>query len=397
MVHQLGEIPDSVKSKHYFPLFRHLWPCFRELGWEIWNDGTHRLSSMVYELMKERLNESIMVTRNVVQHKISAEDAQRTFCYTIMPSIVLSRSDLQIGTMKLLYGNSTSCAFNIIDDENSNLLFTLNSHIEEGIPSDWFILNQSDDVMDRRHLKLGAKLKEIPARTKYFTEGGLKIINVLRDVRNERMPIYSLSPFIGAMSWLSVAVNIVMDSSCYESHGLFWDGVNAKAHYGLPDFGCCFTPFPPLFRTLFRMSRTDYISKMSGLVSGHDLYLLAVNEKPLNWIKDEMPELFKIGIVDQWDLEGVPLPKMSIASTGPSKQQMAEAQKVQEIGDDQLNKYWSWPPGNRIKLENLGFSTVEEVYKGIHLDVNNETENDYVVKPDDIKSIGIGRATKFLK
>ncbi|MHA1146527.1 MAG: hypothetical protein ACTSRW_17445 [Candidatus Helarchaeota archaeon] len=401
-MHSFGEVPDDVRSKYTFPLLRNLFPVFLDLGWEYYEKGLQKLTPMTYDLMRIRLNESIQVTRSVMSGKITPEMSRKILCYTIMPSIVITRSDLMQGTMKLLYGESTDCAFNLINDANAEIQFTLNSHLEEGIPADWYILGQDDEVFQRRHIKLGVKLKDIPKKIKKFVPAGIKTLDILRDVRNERMPQFSTSAYIGAMSWISTAVNIIMELSVYENHGLFHDGVNAQSSYGLPDFSCCFTPFPPLLRTLFSMKRHDFISKMAGLFTGHLLYLSGVNETPINWLKQELPEIF-----ESWkknvESRGFPFPATTLKAKTPTKDQLKEKnldkyKQAEKLSQDMVNDFWSWPAEDKwIQLSDMGMETIEEVLRGVLLDVTHETAPTTKVTKENIISIGIGQDTKFLK
>ena len=106
-MHTYGEIPDEVRSKPTFPLLRNLFPIFLELGWDYYETALTKLTPMVHDLMRIRLDQSIQVTRDVISGKISPEMSTKLLCYTIMPSIVITRSDLMQGTMKLLFGEST--------------------------------------------------------------------------------------------------------------------------------------------------------------------------------------------------------------------------------------------------------------------------------------------------
>ncbi|MHA1893261.1 MAG: hypothetical protein ACTSX4_02045 [Candidatus Helarchaeota archaeon] len=387
MSHKFSEIPDSVKSKTALPLYGHLWPIFKELGWSVYDKTVGSLGPLVYDLMKVRLNESIGVCKSVIENKLP--NPEKTMVFMLHPPIVSTRTDLMQGTMKLLYGESLDCSFQIVNDNTQELFFIFNAHLEDGIPVDWWIVGTDDDIMERRHMKLGSKLRTIPKKAKNFTNAGIKTIELLGDIRNERTPQWAISPYIGSISWLTTAVNIIFEISSYESHGLFHDAVNAKRLFGQSDFLAGFTPWPPLLRTMFMMARKNYILRAAGLFSNLQLFIITSHEESREWLKKNFPEFFRIGFKEQFD-RGIPLPSQTIdVKIPPIKETL---KKVDFEGWD-----YQWPKGNFIHLEDLGISTVEEALDGVLLDITHHNPPNTKVTPKNIISRGMGKNTKFLK
>ncbi len=389
MAHTFSEIPNDVKSKPALPLYKHLYPIFKEMGWEVYDDASSKLGPLVYDLMKLRLDESIDVCKTVIEGKLPNPD--KTMVFMLHPPIVSTRTDLMQGTMKLLYGESLDCSFQIVHDNTEELFFVFNAHLEDGIPVDWWIVGGDDEIMERRHMKLGSKLSMIPKKAKNFTNAGIKTLEVLGDIRNERTPQWATSTYIGAISWLSTAVNIIFEVSSHESHGMFHDAVNAKRLFGQSDFLAGFTPWPPLLRTMFMMARENYILRAAGLFSNLQLFFITLHEQSRNWLKENFPEFFSIGFVrDQFD-RGIPMPSQSIVSKQPTMKEMLENNNFE-------NWELNWPNmENLIKLEDLGLSTPEEALDGVLLDITHHNPSTTKVTPENIVSRGMGKNTKFLK
>ncbi|MHA1309709.1 MAG: hypothetical protein ACTSQO_02170 [Candidatus Helarchaeota archaeon] len=70
----------------------------------------------IFKFFETRLNESIFITKEVINGKIKNPD--KVLSYIIMlPSLVI-RSDLVIGTQKLFGGDSVDISFAVVHDYN---------------------------------------------------------------------------------------------------------------------------------------------------------------------------------------------------------------------------------------------------------------------------------------
>ena len=57
MGHSYNEIPESLRTKRYFPLGRHLWRLYRALGWDYLGANIgDAVSTINYDIIKIRLN-----------------------------------------------------------------------------------------------------------------------------------------------------------------------------------------------------------------------------------------------------------------------------------------------------------------------------------------------------
>ncbi|MHA1144220.1 MAG: hypothetical protein ACTSRW_05740 [Candidatus Helarchaeota archaeon] len=388
MPHNFSELPDDVETKLAMPLYNHIWPVFKELGWEFYEHSVKTLTDLIYDLLKVRLDEAILVSKKVIDGALPQPD--KTMCFMLHPPIVPTRTDLMQGTMKLLYGDSLDCSFQLVDDFKKEMLFIFNAHLEDGIPVDWWIVGQNDDVMERRHMKSGVKIKDIPKKEKTFKKAGIRVIEALEDVRNERTPQWGTSPYLGSISWITTAVNITFETSCWENHALFWDAVNAKEKYGLKEFLAGFTPWPPLLRTMFGMPRPKYCLRGAGLFSDLQLFITTLHENAREWLKNDFPELWRIGYIEQF-AKGIPLP----AATMECKTTNTKDKKFFENVEFDERWEWKYPKHTRIMLEDLGIDSVDEALNGILLDITHHDGLEADISPKRIISQGMGENTVF--
>ncbi|MHC1590837.1 MAG: hypothetical protein ACXQS8_02025 [Candidatus Helarchaeales archaeon] len=381
MVHTYEEISDDLFVKPYLPLFSFLWRSFRELGWDAIDNYDLFGDEGIYSFFETRLNESIQTVKDVVEGRIPHPD--RVLSYSIaVPSLVI-RSDLVIGMQKLLGGDSVDFTFAVAHDYNSELLLLLNVHIEDGIPVDWFMIRQTDDILDRRHMKLGYKLREIPRRMKDLKKSAKYLEDVCRDMRNERTPQWATSDYYIATIITSWAINLMWIPSNYESIGETYDGWASKEKYGLPDYTFCIHPYPSVFNLFFYQGREMFCRKLASLSTNMDLYIQPFEPTNLELMRNNIPEIFAI-YQNQMEKEGVPFPIQTLKCTFPNLKSK----------DPNIRFEKKYPPGERIKPDDIGLS-FDEFLQGVYLDVNHETKPGKIDKSK-IKSLGVGRGTKFL-
>lgn len=165
--------------------------------------------------------------------------------------------------------------------------------------------------MNRRHSKLGFKLKELPQKLKNFTNIGYRSIDVLRDIRYERTPQWSQSSYMAAIIWSSAAVNLILLQSNYESFGGLWDGLQSKI-FGLPDYLFLYCPWPPLIKTITFLTRSGFILRLSGLSTAHQLYTQGFSTSNFDFMLDHIPELVDLVYRKGWEDKGILRPAETI-------------------------------------------------------------------------------------
>jgi len=385
LTYLLNDIPDSLRTKQYFPLGRHLWRIYKALGWDYLgkNIGS-AINSINYDLVKIRLNEAIMTAKATMDGKIP--NPEIVIADTLFPPGGAIRADLQQGVMKLYYGDSTDCTYISIRDDTQEVCLMLNAHLEDGIPVDWWFIGSDDELLERRHIKLGYKLRDIPKKSKNLTEMGFKFIDILRDIRNERTPQWINSPYQTAAVWSTGAWNLGFEFSSYEGIAGLYDGVAAKL-YGFPDHWYSYVPWPPLVQTAIYSGRKKFILFSVGLMAESRLYFQHLEEDWQDVTKTNFPEIWDVGIVQQWEKMGVPFPKQTLECVLPN---------YKDDKTFRTEKFeWHYPSSPWITLDRLQMDLITAL-KGYYFDINHETDPEIADIPSKIISNGIGRNTEII-
>ncbi|MHA1231226.1 MAG: hypothetical protein ACTSRP_08300 [Candidatus Helarchaeota archaeon] len=384
MVFTYGDIPDSIRTKPFWPLGRIFWKLFQEYGLEFWNNQRKALigSEIIYKLIKERLNESIQTAKEVMEGKI--KKPWRVLTYTLFPPIVAIRSDTQQGTMRLLFGDSVDCTFVIIDDEYLETIFLLNCHLEDGIPVNWWFVNSNDELLERRHIKLGYKLKDIPKKSKNLTQSAQNMISILKDVRNERTAYWSNSTYHISNIYITGAINSILELSNYAAYCQMWDGIATayKKFYNLHDYWFNFVPWPPLINALINAGRRKFAKRWAAW-TGNKLFINHIEDVILEWLKSDLPEIYESAFIKQWE-RGIEFPIQSLISS----QVLIENYKKTGI-------YHIETKGPKIHLEDLGID-ISDAFKGYYLRIDHNFKPKKI-DPSVIVSIGLGRNTKIIQ
>ncbi|NVM04736.1 MAG: hypothetical protein HWN67_20620 [Candidatus Helarchaeota archaeon] len=384
-----GDLPDTLITKPYFPLSRHIWRLYQELGYEdMIEEALPNLSTeMLYDIFKARLDESILTAKDVLDGTIKNPD--KRLAWMIFPPVLPLRSDLTQGTMKLLYGDSLDMTFYALADLDQELIFLLNGHIENGVPVDWWVVGPEDDLLERRHLKYGFKLKDAFKHSKDMTKCGLEVIDILRDVRNERTPQWATAPYSVCTVWVSGIAGFLVEPSMFELIGMIWDGVATKRAYGLPDHWFAYIPWPSMIKMLLYMKREDFILRMAGLLSSNRLCLNHIEQEMQDIGREvlEGTDFWEKAFVDTWKT-GFPWPVQSLGAKGPN------LKKKSTYAKEEFD--WKYPKGRWINPDDLNM-TVEEMTKGILFDITHKTKPWSLEPKDEIVSIGWGREIEVFK
>jgi len=384
-----GEIPDSVPSKEFLPLTEHFFKHVKELGWDYFHNDFDNQAVDFFtrfsDVMRDKFHRSVNVAKLINSEEIKHPD--KIFSTFFFPPVLFVRSDLQAGGTKLIYGESTDITFVIINDVNHEIFFLANAHTEAGIPVDWWFVNVGDEVFERRHLKLGIKLKDIAKKSKNIYQAGERIIDSLKDIRNERTPEFVNSSYTIAMTWISSAYNYFLEFSNYNRISALYDNVHAKKLYGFPDHYVCYTPWPPFIKMLLQMSRGDFTNKIAGLLCRNRLFVNALEPRHLEFDKNRIPEVWDIMKRDMRE-KGIPTPYQSINCKPPDF-------KNKKIGEG-LELNWEYPKGSRVMPYSWGL-TDDEAFGGIYTDITQDTPPKAYYEKDHVISMGVGEHTKIMK
>lgn len=381
--YSFGDIPDTFPTKYYVPLGERIYKLFGELGHEYFTEKTTSSDVPFFESAAEFLSEKFKIAVETAKKVMSGQIAEPENSMTtwFFPPVIHVRSDLQMGSTKLIYGNSTDITFVVINDSNHEVELLINGHMEDGVPVDYWYILGDDEVFDRRHLKLGIKLRDIPKKTKDMTKAGYRVLDILQDVRNERTPQFANAAYSMAMLWVSAAVNLFVEPSGWNSLAEIWDGVNAKRVYGRPDAYFCYVPWPPILNLLFGMGRPEFTIRLTGLLTSHNLLINGFEPRMIQFYKEITPELWDILVRDMKG-EGVPTPRMTLGCKPPDLKEK-KVWKNEEFD-------FIYPSGAFIKPGEWGFSD-EELFQGIQTDITHETPSEPLYGKEHIVSKGIGK------
>lgn len=385
-INTFGDIPDRIRTKNFWPFGCHLWRLYKELGIEYVELALQVVSTeFIYDFLRKRLDNSIKTAKDVLDGEI--KHPEKVFSYFFFPPILPMRGDLSQGTSKLVYGESVDMTFIIVNDLNEEIFCLFNCHSEDGIPVDWWLIGSDDELLDRRHLKLGFKLRDIPKRTRGFLKSGENIIPILKDVRNERTPQWADSFYVICMVWGSGVINLIPEPSNYEQLGWLWDGMNSATRHGFNDLYFGFVPWPNMLHTYMMAGKNKWTLNITGLTTGHHEYIMPFEAENVKWVIENLPELWDLGVV-QARKQGVPFPWQSLECKLPDY-------KKKEIFEKEQFEY-QYPSGDWITPDALEL-TVEDTIRGVYLDIDHETPRNTKANHSHIISMGVGKDTEFLK
>ena len=198
-------------------------------------------------------------------------------------------------------------------------------------------------------------------------------------------PQWNQSRFNLAIIWASSVLNLLIESSNYESLGQMFDGLAAKLLYGLGDFSFCFHPFPAMMDNFVYTGRPKFISKMAGLSTGKNLFLQPVEEEAMDIVREKLP--YTLEYIENNYTKGIPTPFQTLNSKVPNW-------KNKKIWKDDSKFEIEYLDGDRIYAEDLDLS-IDECMKGVYLEFGEEDMGK--ITPDRVVSTGIGLNTKFIK
>ncbi|NVM56273.1 MAG: hypothetical protein HWN66_21430, partial [Candidatus Helarchaeota archaeon] len=253
-----GDIPDDVISKPFIPINKNLYSFIKKFGYDYFFEKVvPGFPDLFYDFLKERLDETILTAKATIEGKL--EHPEITCSFMMYPPVAALRADLGQGVMKLLYGDSSDLCFYIIEDNKNEVYTMFNCHTEDGIPVDWWYVGPDDEILDRRHSKLGYKLRDLNKKSKNFTHTGQLTIDIIRDIRNERAPQWTSASMNVCLCYLTAVSDMVIYASNMETWSGMHNGANAKRIFKLPDYYFRFYPWPPMMNTMMYLSREKAI------------------------------------------------------------------------------------------------------------------------------------------
>lgn len=261
-----------------------------------------------------------------------------------------------------------------------------NAHEEDGVVEDYWFKLPDDEIFNRRHMKLGYKLREIPKKISGMGEASSQIREILTDLRNELKPEWSNSAYHISLVYIT-GLGIVAEVSNWNAAAYLWDGVNAKRIYGMDDQLFGYEPWPPILNMLFALSRSDWTIKITQMLTDNKLFLNYVEKDNLEYMKKHEYEGYSqfLKLMSYKYHQGIVLPSQTVNCQIPQY--------------DKENKKWLqnefiYPKGP-IHYEDLDL-TFEQVLSGVLFNITHNSQIEKVTR-NHIISIGHGLKTKYLK
>ena len=384
MNHTFAEIPDDVRFKPYMSLYPNTWSIYQELGWEGFYQFNIDSEKGCYDFFETRFNESIYTSQDILSGKL--KEPEKILSYILILPNVAIRADLMQGTQRLLGGDSLDVTYIILKHDTQEVFALLNGHLEAGLPVDWWFVNPDDEVLNRRHRKLGYKLHEIPRRLKDLRKSSDRLVDIFKDIRNERTPEWATADYMVISAYETFALNLLYEPSSYENIVQGYDGWAAKEMYKLPDYAFALIPWPTMINMFLYRGRRFFCNSVAGLSTENNLYISPFERENYELIKDMHPH-----IIEWYEREkiqkGVPYPIQTLDCEFPN---------VKDKKDKKNRFKYKYPPGDWIKPEDLDI-VPSDFAKGVYLSVNHETPITEKIGHQHIISIGIGRKTEFFE
>lgn len=115
--------------------------------------------------------------------------------YGMYPPVVVLPLRLGPAVSVLLYGQSVDTCWTCLDQFTMENMWAVDWHFEDGLQTAnnwWYLDDDWKPIMERRHLRTGEKFKYLCVQ-RPLAEGGFMVMDIMKDLRNERTPEYANS------------------------------------------------------------------------------------------------------------------------------------------------------------------------------------------------------------
>jgi hypothetical protein len=383
-------VKDDWYAKKFLGMVTNILDIMVALGWDECMRVYDKVVNLTLDELIFRMEEAIDVIQGIKNGNISPEEARRMTTFWIMPPVLISRADLLQGSNRLVYGNSCDITFMGLSDFNKEVLFAINFHFEDGLPTNYWYVRPKDPLLDKRHMKLGIMFKDIPKNFPTLAEAGDNIIPILKDIRNEKDPTHAGSSYNICFFMETSGINNGVSMTNYDEYSFMWEGINCgnQSHWNKSANGSkswfndaiqLYEPWPPIFLQLTRLPRDMWIKRISGLLTDSRVYIqyLLADWDAVVPVKAWQKRM--------WD-EGIALPDAVFQRRMPDCSSKNEK--------DWTFRYTYPKDTPRMTLDNLGLS-LDDVRKGVLLDWTWQSKG--VPSGKHVVAIGHGRNIKYEK
>lgn len=389
----MRDLPDNYELKEYLPmaenalLMLRLVENFKEYEKRAGTSSSSLGGEYASKMLKTRWEETIEVEKAVKDGRIPRGRRKQTVAYWGIPPVIPMLTSLSGMSAKMIYGSSADISFCAINDITGEIEIIFNTHAEDGVAEDYFFVMPDDEILNRRHMRLGYRLREIPNKIKGIGEASSRVREILMDMRNELRPEWKSSSYHISLVYMT-GLGTAAEISNWNATASIWDGVNAKRIYGMEDLLFAYEPWPPILNMLFALPRGEWAIKLTQMLTDNLLFLNYVEKESLEFMKKHEPEAYEqfLKFYSYKYHKGIELPSQTVNC------QIPEYDKEKKKW---LKTEFIYPEGPRVYYEDLNLS-FEEVLSGVLFNINHKTEIEKVTR-ENIISIGHGLKTKYLK
>ena len=311
----VGKLPLSAEIFMVMPSWR---TYFKKIGLnpELWE----RIKYENFVEWSYRVDQAVETCNRFMKETPPKEEIYHTenLCYLSHPPAYLCRPDVGKSAVQGLYGKYATVEYVHVDDFSREVYWINGYHNEDGFPvhrwtvavsedvakyfdaededaftrsTDWCTVpprEELDERLNRRHLRTGIRIRDIPKKYWDPYDWGMGIRDVIIDLRTESFPKWTHATLYmaGVSTYISTIAQSPLTSSEFFLYVYY--GLNTTAmglNYNL--FG--YIPLPPILGTLIKLPQETFVKRMSQLfLGGHDVFhKYTCNEK-------KIPTLFKL-------------------------------------------------------------------------------------------------------
>ncbi|MHA1379507.1 MAG: hypothetical protein ACTSRG_14130 [Candidatus Helarchaeota archaeon] len=383
------DLPPEYKLKDYLPITANALIGLRIVGdFKGYAEMSEFTGEFISRFLDARNYETVEFSKAVKEGRIAKDRLGQTVTYWGIPPVMSIRGDISSFSSKMIYGPSNDITFCAISDLTKEITFLFNIHTEEGLAEDYWYIFADDDLFNRRHMRLGYRLKEIPQKINGLGPAADKIRDIMMDIRNERTPQWRDSSYHICLFYLTGAATMGLELSSYNALASIWDGVNAVNYYGMKEQLFAYEPWPPILNVMFGLERGMWTQKLTRMLTDNLLFINYMEKETIDFFKKHYYESYEyfMKLISYQIHQGIPLPIQTIECVPPK---FNREKGIWETPNFQ------YPKENKIDLlGDLGL-TFEEAIGGVLLDIDHTFRGK--VTRENIISLGHGLKTKYLK
>ncbi|MHA1798113.1 MAG: hypothetical protein ACTSVY_06650 [Candidatus Helarchaeota archaeon] len=363
----------------------HIYKIFKEFGIDYLENFLSESCHEISDIIKNRLNEMYMNSKYMIEGRIPQNSINKIIDFSF-PSFISSKLDTYIGFNKLLFGNSHDISIGLIDDFSQEVRSNITGHLEQGFFTDYYLLSFQDEILNKFDKKSKIKIRDVYKKTKNLIKSAQLLINNFRKTRNEYLPQWSNSNFsIFLISYIEF-LNLFFEFSNYEIFGNIWDCYNSKTQYKFKDHSFLIYPQIPILKTMLMSGRKTFMKSFGQLTTEKCQCLHLIEDRAIDWIKEEFPEIYSKILLNIWKTLGIPIPRVTLECKINYLELLDE--------NETLNR--KYPEGSRITTENLQISE-DECFDGYFTNISEQTPLNEKITPENLLSKKFGRRAKLLK